>query len=137
MYKSANFIGRLCKDPKEKFTPSGMAISEFSIAINEKLKDKSEKVHYFDFAAFGKTAEYINQYLYKGNMVFVEASPIQERWEKNDQKFSKVNFIVTRLQNLTEKKDSSSSSQEKSSSSYQDFESKKSDNEQMMMDIPF
>lgn len=72
-------IGNLTRDPELRYTPQGLAICEFSIAINEKRKDK-EEVEFIDYAAFDKLAETIAEYARKGRKVCVTSSFHTERW---------------------------------------------------------
>jgi len=76
-------IGRLTRDAALKFTNSGLAILEFSIAVDRSVKrnDKWEKeAHFFDITLFGKLGEAIAQYMTKGQQVAVDAHLQQDRW---------------------------------------------------------
>lgn len=76
-------IGRLGRDmPALRFTKSGSAVVEFSIACNERHGDK-ERVEWVDIVAFGKTAENCQQYLAKGAEVFIEGSLRTEKFENS------------------------------------------------------
>jgi single-strand DNA-binding protein len=69
-------VGNLGKDPEMKFLPSGTAVTNFSIATNRKWNDpdgtKHEETTWFRIATFGKTAENCNQFLKKGQQVYVQ-----------------------------------------------------------------
>jgi single-strand DNA-binding protein len=60
-------IGNLGKDPEMRFMPDGKAVTNFSIAISEKYKDKSgeakEVTEWVNVAFFGKLAEIAGEYL--------------------------------------------------------------------------
>ena len=74
MYQSVTILGNLGKDPEMKYTPSGQAITNFSVATNRKyVKDGAqvEEVVWFRVSAWGKLAETCNQYLTKGRTVLV------------------------------------------------------------------
>ena len=63
-------IGRLTRDAELKYTQSGFAISNFSIAVNRRRKNGEqwvEEAHFFDITLYGKSAESLKQYLIKGS----------------------------------------------------------------------
>src|SRR5918999_510781 len=69
-------IGNLGRDPEARYTPSGQMITSFSLATNYRYKTASGEQHdeteWFNCSAFGKLAETCNQYLAKGQQVYVE-----------------------------------------------------------------
>jgi len=75
-YHTVIIVGRLGKNPELRFTPSGQAICNISVATDHSYTDKSgtkvKQVTWFKVATFNKTAENVNQYLKKGSMVLVE-----------------------------------------------------------------
>ena len=89
-------MGNLTRDPETKFLPSGMAICELSIAVEEWRKDKENHVNYFDLVAYGGQAEAVQKHFTKGKPILVTGRARQERWTKDDQKRSKVVFVVER-----------------------------------------
>lgn len=64
------FIGRLGRDVEVRYSPSGDAIANFSIACGWKTKDK-EGVEWVSIVAFGKLAEICGEYLSKGKQVYI------------------------------------------------------------------
>jgi len=68
-------IGNVGQDPELRYTPDGNPVANFSIAVNyrrrvgEELKDETE---WFNIVCFSRTAENVNQYLTKGQRVYVE-----------------------------------------------------------------
>ena len=84
--------GNLVRDGEIKFSDSGTAILNFSIAHNVKVKEK-ESVHYFDVVAFGKHAEYVADFAVKGATVTVIGRLNQDRWEKDGVKHYRVKII--------------------------------------------
>ena len=79
MAKSVNkviLIGNLGKDPEVKYTPSGMAVARFTLATNERYKDKEgnwqDKTEWHNLVAFQRTAEIVGEYLKKGRTVYIE-----------------------------------------------------------------
>ena len=84
-----NFIGRLGKDPETRYMPNGNAVTNFSIAVGEQWKDKNtgqkqEKTEWVNISAFGKLAEIMGQYLYKGSQVFIGGKLTTDKWQDND-----------------------------------------------------
>ena len=93
-------VGNLTRNAELKYTNSGMAISTFSLAVNQRRKKDDQWVdeaHFFDVEYFGKAAEAVNQYLVKGKQVGVEGSLRQDRWEKDGQARSKVKITASNL----------------------------------------
>ena len=93
-------VGNLTRNAELKYTNGGMAISTFSIAVNQRRKKDEQWVdeaHFFDVEYFGKAAEAVNQYLVKGKQVGVEGSLRQDRWEKDGQARSKVKITASNL----------------------------------------
>jgi len=82
-------IGRLGKDPDVRYTQSGTAVANFSIATSEEWKDKNtgqkqSKTEWHRIVAWRKLAELCSEYLQKGSEVYVEGSLQTKEWETND-----------------------------------------------------
>ena len=100
--------GRLTRDPSLKESSGGTAICSFSLAINEKYKDK-EKVHFFDVTAFGSLAENIKKYLEKGSEILIEGKLNYEKWTgKDGTERTRIGIIANRAEFIgwKEKKES-------------------------------
>ncbi|MCI0421378.1 MAG: single-stranded DNA-binding protein, partial [Acidobacteria bacterium] len=82
------FIGRLGKDPEIKYTQSGDAVANFSLAVDETWKDKSgekqQRTTWVNVVAWQKLAEICGQYLRKGSQVFIEGRLQTRKWEDKD-----------------------------------------------------
>ena len=76
MYNRVILAGNLGRDPEMRYTPSGQAVANLSVATNEKWKDRDgnskERTVWWRVAVWGKQAETCNQYLSKGRQVLVE-----------------------------------------------------------------
>jgi len=102
-------IGNLTRDPELRYTPSGTAVCDFSIAVNRKWKGSDgqmkEDVAFIECTAWARTAEVVNQYTKKGQSIFVEGHIQQDRWEDKEtgQKRSKLKITVERVQFLGKK----------------------------------
>jgi single-strand DNA-binding protein len=73
----AIIIGRLGNDPEVRYTPSGAAVTKFSVATSEEWKDKTsgekkERTEWHRITAWGKLGELCGEYLAKGRQVYVE-----------------------------------------------------------------
>jgi single-strand DNA-binding protein len=86
--KSVNkviLIGNLGKDPEVKFTPSGTPVAKFSLATNERFKDKSgewqDRTEWHNITAWARTAEIIGEYVKKGSKVYIEGSLRTHSWD--------------------------------------------------------
>ena len=85
----AILIGNLGKDPEIRYTPSGTAVANFSIATSESWTDKEsgdkrERTEWHRIVAWGKLAEICGEYLHKGKQVYVEGRIQTRDWEDND-----------------------------------------------------
>jgi len=82
-------IGNLGKDVEMRYTASGDAVANLSVATTESWKDKNtgEKKDQTDWhrvAFFGKIAEICGQYLSKGSQVYIEGSIHTRKWKDSD-----------------------------------------------------
>ena len=78
-------VGNLGKDPEVRYTASGEAMCNFSLATTDSWKDKStgerkELTEWHRVSFFGKLAEIAGQYLKKGSQVYVEGSLRTRKW---------------------------------------------------------
>ncbi len=91
-------LGNLTRDPEVRYTPNGVAVASFAIAVNRKYKQGDEtkdEVSYIDIVVFGKQAESCGQYINKGDSVLIDGRLQQRRWETEDgQKRSKVEVVA-------------------------------------------
>ena len=80
--------GNLTADPEVKHLPSGTAIAEFTVVINERWKSDDgnvqEKAHFIRCHAFGKTAENIAKYFKKGERIIVDGALSQDSWDDKE-----------------------------------------------------
>lgn len=105
---SINYVvigGNLTRDPELKFLPTGVAVCNFNVAVNEKYTvngEKKENVCFVEVVAWKKTAELAAEYLKKGSPVVVEGKLSQDEWQdketgkkrtKTKMTASKVHFV--------------------------------------------
>lgn len=81
-------VGRLGQNPEVRYTPSGAAVANFSVATNESWTDKSgqkqERTEWHRVVVWGKLAELCSQYLSKGRQCYVEGRMQTRQWQDKD-----------------------------------------------------
>lgn len=82
-------IGNLGNDPEMKYTASGSAIANLTLATSEQWKDKDsgeqkEKTEWHRIVAFGKLAEIIGEYCKKGGQVYIEGKLQTRKWQDKE-----------------------------------------------------
>jgi len=88
MPKSVNkviLVGNVGKDPEVKYTPSGIPVGKFSLATNERFKDKNgefqERTEWHNIVAWQRLAEIVGEFVSKGSKVYVEGNLQTSSWE--------------------------------------------------------
>ncbi len=83
MYQKVTIVGNLGSDPEMRYTPSGQAVTNFSVATNRRWTNSDgqmqEETVWFRVSTWGKLAEVCNQYLAKGRQVFIEGRLTADR----------------------------------------------------------
>lgn len=88
MYQQVTLIGNLGNDPEMRYTPSGVPVASFNMAVNKSWTtqdgQRQDKTTWFRVTAWRRTAETVSQYLSKGRRVLVvgeveEARPYTDR----------------------------------------------------------
>jgi single-strand DNA-binding protein len=83
-------VGNLGRDPELRYTPQGTPVCSFSMATNERRKDKSgemqDQTTWFRVTLWGRQAETASQYLTKGRPVYIEGRLRVEEWTDRDGK---------------------------------------------------
>lgn len=91
-------IGNLGKDPEVRFTPSGQAVANFTIATNDSWTDKQgqkqERTEWHRIVAWGKLAELCGEYLSKGRQCFVEGRLQTREWTDKEGKKNYTTEVV-------------------------------------------
>ena len=82
-------VGRLGKDPEVRYTPSGAAVANFSIATSEEWKDKNtgekqERTEWHRIVAWRRLGEICGEYLHKGSQIYIEGRLQTRDWEDRD-----------------------------------------------------
>ncbi len=100
-------IGRLGKDPESRSTPSGRKVTQFSLAVDRRWKDRSGEARtateWVTITAWGRLGEICQQYLHKGSLAYIEGRLQTDKFEdKGETKwFTKV--VASSMQMLDKK----------------------------------
>ena len=98
-------VGNLGKDPEVRYTQTGSAVANFSIATSEQWNDrdgkKQERTEWHNIVVWGKQAEHCGQYLSKGRQVYIEGSIRTRSYDdKSGNKRYITEIIAQRIQFL-------------------------------------
>ena len=99
-------IGHLGKDPEMSYTPNGLAVTKFSIAINRYAKsqtgERQDETDWYNIVAFNKLAETCNTYLKKGSKIYLEGRLAQRKYtDRNNVERVSLEVTLTEMENLT------------------------------------
>ncbi|PCJ17238.1 MAG: single-stranded DNA-binding protein [Candidatus Cloacimonadota bacterium] len=87
-FNKVMFMGNLTRDPELRYTPGGLAVCNFDIAVNSSFKsqkdDGKDETLFIRITTFNKQAENCGQYLKKGRPVFVEGRLSISNWQGED-----------------------------------------------------
>ena len=96
-----DLYGNLTRDVEMRYTPSGVAVASFGLAVNRRYRQDDEvkqDTTYVDLTAFGRTAEVAGEFLAKGRALLVEGHLRYNAWEsEGGAKRSKLDVVVDRL----------------------------------------
>jgi len=110
-------IGRLTRDPEVRAFSNGGKVAKFGFAVNNRKKNTStgqweDEPVFLDIEAFnrgemGKQADLVEQYLHKGNQVFIEGHLKLDQWtnQQDGEKRSKLKIVVDNFQFLEPRQD--------------------------------
>ncbi len=116
MLNKIMLIGNLGRDPEMNYTPSGVAVTKFSLAVSRTYKtssgEKRDETEWFNVVAWNKLAETCNSYLRKGNKVYIEGRLTQRKYtDKNGVERTAVDVVANEMEMLTPKSQSTGSSE--------------------------
>ena len=138
-YNRVILVGNLTRDPELRYIPSGTAVTDIGMAINDRRKDQSgnwiEETTFVDVTLWARTAEVVCEYLSKGSSVLIEGRLKLDTWEKDGQKHSKLKVIGERMQMLGGGGGGSSATSSQSSD-YQSSNSQSSNSQSSNYDQP-
>jgi single-strand DNA-binding protein len=103
-YNRVILVGNLTRDIELRYIPSGLAVSDITIAVNDRRKtangDWVEEATFVDVTLWGRNAEVASEYLSKGSPLLIEGRLKLDRWETDGQKRSKLRVIGEKMQML-------------------------------------
>jgi single-strand DNA-binding protein len=103
-YNRVILVGNLTRDPELRYIPSGTAVTEIGLAVNDRRKTASgewvDETTFVDVTLWGRTAEVASEYLNKGSSVLIEGRLKLDTWEKDGKKNSKLRVVCDRMQML-------------------------------------
>lgn len=89
-FNKITIVGNLGKDPELRYTPQGTPVTTFSLATNEKSRNREgemeDHTEWFEVTIFGKQAETASKYLVKGRPVYIEGPLKTDIWQDRDGK---------------------------------------------------
>lgn len=87
-FNKITLIGNLGRDPELRYTPQGTAVCDFSVAVNDRKRDKAgewqDVTTWFKITFWGKQAENASKYLTKGRQAYIEGRLQVEEWTDRD-----------------------------------------------------
>ena len=104
-------IGRLGKDPEMSYTPNGLAVTKFAIAVNHFTRlqggERQEETWWYNITAFGKQAETCNTFLKKGDKVYVDGRLTPRKYtDRNGVERVSLDVTLTEWENLSPREQS-------------------------------
>jgi single-strand DNA-binding protein len=104
-YNRVILVGNLTRDPELRYIPSGTAVTDIGLAVNDRRKNANgewvEETTFLDVTLWGRQAEVASEYLSKGSPALIEGRLKLDTWETSDgQKRSKLKVVGERMQML-------------------------------------
>jgi single-strand DNA-binding protein len=110
-------IGRLGRDPEMRYTPSGRPVTTFSVATSRNWTtsdgEKHVETEWFNVVAWGNLAEICNQFLSKGQQVYIEGRLQTRHWDDQEgHRHTSVEVIANEMIMLGDRRESDENSNE-------------------------
>ena len=98
-------VGRLGRDPETRYTSSGQAVCNFTLATDETYKDRAgerqKRTEWHRIVVWAKQAEIAQQYLHKGSLIYVEGRIQTRQWDDREgQKRTTVEIVANNFRML-------------------------------------
>ena len=77
-------LGRVGTDPEMRYTPKGTAVTNLRLATDRYRRDGEDATDWHTVVVWGKTAEAVNEFVGKGQRVYVAGRLVQNTWEGED-----------------------------------------------------
>ena len=133
-------IGNVGQDPELRYTPDGNPVANFSIAVNRRRKvgdEFKDETEWFNIVCFSRTAENVNQYLSKGQKVYVEGSFQSNEYVGQDGNQRKSFEVIANDVTFLSTKSEAESINQSSSQNQATTESKPVDSDDEDKDLPW
>jgi len=108
MYSNVTMVGNLARDPESR-KAGEHNVTRLVVAVNDNRQ--KDKVSYVDVEAWGKLGEICQKYLTKGRQVLADGRLVQDTWEKDGKKISKLYVKADNVQFLGSKSSADSENQ--------------------------
>lgn len=117
---SVNIVGRLTRDPEQRATGTGMAVTNFTVAVDAYDSQKKERsAEFIDCVVFGKQAEFLGTYGAKGRLTAVSGRLQTRKWEdEHGNKRKSTEVVAERVELLGPKNERT---EEKPAAETEDF----------------
>ena len=92
-------MGNITREPELRYTPAGVAVVEFGVAMNRQWKtpdgEQRKETCFVDVNMWGRRGEVISEYFHKGDPIFIEGRLQLDQWEDREgQKRSKLRVVA-------------------------------------------
>ena len=124
MLNNVVLMGRLTFEPELKVTQSGVSVVRFGIAVDRRYQQQNgeKKTDFIDCVAFRQTAEFIEKYFHKGNMIAVEGSIQTENYvDQNGTNRKSVSVVANNVSFCGSKSESNAQNTAPAQSNSQTF----------------
>ena len=100
-------VGRLVRDPDVRALNDGKTVSKFTVAVDRRFKNKNgeKEADFIPVVVFGKPAEFVAEYVKKGNMVSVSGRITTGSYEKEGRKIYTTEITADEVNSIGSKKD--------------------------------
>ena len=133
-------IGNVGQDPELRYTPDGNPVANFSIAVNRRRKvgdEFKDETEWFNIVCFSRTAENVNQYLSKGQKVYVEGRFQSSEYVGQDGNQRKSFEVIANDVTFLSTKSEAESNNQNSNQNQVSTESKSVDSDDEDKDLPW
>jgi len=115
-------VGRITRDPELRKTQNGTSVVSFTLACNRRVKqDGQPDADFISCQAWGKTAEVICQYVFKGHLLGLEGRIQTRSYDDKDGKRVYVTEVVANSVQLLESKKDAQSEAAMQNDEYDDY----------------
>ena len=133
-------IGNVGQDPELRYTPDGNPVANFSIAVNRRRRvgdEYKDETEWFNIVCFSRTAENVNQYLTKGQKVYVEGRFQSSEYVGQDGNQRKSFEVIANEVTFLSTKNEADSINQNAAQSTEKPEASATDNEDEDKDLPW